>query len=174
MYNEIASDPEPCFIDLMQRVPVFRSIFYSRSCPQWADNPRLEDCIRRSMLHLPGDPQVCIATKEIGEGLLIYHGPTTIGENVRIGNNVTISGHVIIGKRHRGSPVIGNNLHIHAQSTILCPITVGDNAVVGAGSMVLKDVPANTVVAGNPARILHEVTGNENDPAKNDTGDTVT
>lgn len=169
IHKKIDTDPESCFLDLMRRVPIFRSIFYSRSCPQWTANPRLEDCIRRSMLHLPGDPLICINAKEIGKGLMIYHGPVTIGENVRIGDNVTITGHVVIGKRHRGSPVIGNNVHLHAQSTIIGPITVGDNAVIGAGSMVLKDVPADTMIAGNPARILHEITGDENKPVGKET-----
>jgi acetyltransferase-like isoleucine patch superfamily enzyme len=42
--------------------------------------------------------------------------------------------------------------------TILCGITIGENAIVGAGSVVTKDVPANTIVAGNPAKILKKVT----------------
>ena len=170
--NEIISHPEHYFVDLMQRNPIFRSIFYSRSCPQWNNNPRLRDCIRRSMLHMPGDQLIYISAKEIGKGLLIYHGPVAIGENVRIGDNVTISGYVIIGKRHRESPVIGNNVHINAQATILGPVSVGDNAVIGAGTLVLKDVQANTVVAGNPAKVLHEVTGNEHKRVKKDTDDT--
>lgn len=43
-------------------------------------------------------------------------------------------------------------------STILCNVTVGENAIVGAGSVVTKDVPANAIVAGNPARVLRFVT----------------
>lgn len=46
---------------------------------------------------------------------------------------------------------------IGSSATLLCGITVGENAVVGAGSVVTKDVPANTVVAGNPARILKKI-----------------
>lgn len=49
---------------------------------------------------------------------------------------------------------VGNNVSIGTSSTILCGITIGDNAVLGAGSVVTKDVPANAVVAGNPAKIL--------------------
>ena len=45
---------------------------------------------------------------------------------------------------------------IGSSATLLCGITVGENAVVGAGSVVTKDVPANTVVAGNPARIFRK------------------
>jgi acetyltransferase-like isoleucine patch superfamily enzyme len=47
---------------------------------------------------------------------------------------------------------------IGSGSTILCNITIGENAVVGAGSVVTRDVPANTIVAGNPARVLRHIT----------------
>ena len=47
---------------------------------------------------------------------------------------------------------------IGSSATLLCGITVGENAIVGAGSVVTKDVPANTIVAGNPARILKKRT----------------
>jgi acetyltransferase-like isoleucine patch superfamily enzyme len=46
---------------------------------------------------------------------------------------------------------------IGSGSTILCKVTIGENAIVGAGSVVTKDVPANTIVAGSPARILRSV-----------------
>jgi len=46
---------------------------------------------------------------------------------------------------------------IGSNATILCGITIGENALIGAGAMVTKDVPANTVVAGNPARILKQI-----------------
>jgi len=49
---------------------------------------------------------------------------------------------------------VGKNVSIGTSSTILCGITIGDNAVLGAGSVVTKDVPANAVVAGNPAKII--------------------
>jgi acetyltransferase-like isoleucine patch superfamily enzyme len=46
---------------------------------------------------------------------------------------------------------------IGTSSTILCGVTIGENAIVGAGSVVTKDVPANTIVAGNPARVLRKL-----------------
>lgn len=50
--------------------------------------------------------------------------------------------------------VVKHGASIGSNATLLCGITIGENALVGAGSVVTKDVPANTVVAGNPARIL--------------------
>jgi acetyltransferase-like isoleucine patch superfamily enzyme len=46
---------------------------------------------------------------------------------------------------------------IGSGSTILANVTIGENALVGAGSVVTKDVPANTIVAGNPARVLRKI-----------------
>ncbi|MFQ5631087.1 MAG: acyltransferase, partial [bacterium] len=46
---------------------------------------------------------------------------------------------------------------IGSSATLLCGIVVGENAIVGAGSVVTKDVPANTIVAGNPARVIRKV-----------------
>jgi acetyltransferase-like isoleucine patch superfamily enzyme len=50
--------------------------------------------------------------------------------------------------------LVKHGASIGSSATLLCGITVGENAIVGAGSVVTKDVPANTIVAGNPARIL--------------------
>ncbi len=53
---------------------------------------------------------------------------------------------------------------IGSSATILCGVTIGENAIVGAGSVVTKDVPANTVVAGVPARVMRKVLTAENTP----------
>jgi acetyltransferase-like isoleucine patch superfamily enzyme len=53
--------------------------------------------------------------------------------------------------------VLGRNVWVGARATILKGVTIGDNAVVGTGSIVTKDVPSNTVVAGNPARVIREL-----------------
>jgi len=54
---------------------------------------------------------------------------------------------------------IGNNVFIGVNSVVLCGRTIGDNSVVGAGSVVTTDVPPNVVVAGNPARIIRKLSG---------------
>lgn len=86
----------------------------------------------------------------------------TIGDNCMIGpgTHIYAIGHPLDpAERNKsvGTPkavTIGNNVWIGGHCTILPGVTVGDNAVVGAGSVVTKDVPANTVVAGNPAKVI--------------------
>ena len=53
--------------------------------------------------------------------------------------------------------VVKRGASIGSNATVLCGVTIGENAIVGAGSVVTKDVPANTVVAGNPARVLRRI-----------------
>ncbi len=96
---------------------------------------------------------------KIGEGLFIDHGDgVVIGETAEIGDNVTIYQGVTLGgtgketgKRH---PNIGNGVTIGAGAKVLGPITIGDNSKVGAGAIVLKDVPPNCTVVGNPGRVV--------------------
>lgn len=88
-----------------------------------------------------------------------------IGDCVMIGPNVTIAtaGHPIDpGLRRRVAqyniPVrIGSNVWIGAGAVILPGVTIGDNSVIGAGSIVTKDIPANVVAVGNPCRVLREI-----------------
>ena len=89
----------------------------------------------------------------------------TIGDNVFIGPNVNIyaATHSLDKERRnenleKGIPVtIGNNVWIGGNVTILPGITIGDNTVVGAGSVVTKDIPPNVVVAGNPCKVIKEL-----------------
>lgn len=87
-----------------------------------------------------------------------------IGDNCMLGPNVGIytAGHSIapVGRNKSGYAIpvkIGNDVWVGGSCVILAGVTIGDNSVVAAGSIVTKDVPANTVVAGNPARILKEI-----------------
>lgn len=94
-------------------------------------------------------------------------GQITIGERVMFGPAVTIAtvGHPINPKMREymyTDPVtIGNDCWIGGNVTICSGVTIGDNTVIGAGSVVTKDIPANCVAAGNPCRVIREI--NEND-----------
>lgn len=80
---------------------------------------------------------------------IILHNNVIIGENCKILHGVTMG-----GRGTEGVPRIGNNVTIGAHAIILGGITIGDGAIVGAGTVVLHDVEKNTVVAGNPAKII--------------------
>lgn len=79
-----------------------------------------------------------------------------IGDGVKIGENCKIYSNVVIGSRERkdgswANPVVGKNVVIGAGAILLGDITIGDDAVIAAGSVVLESVPPSAMVAGNPA-----------------------
>jgi acetyltransferase-like isoleucine patch superfamily enzyme len=91
-------------------------------------------------------------------------GGIDIADEVMIGPNVSIitSGHPLEPSQRRsvttGKPiVIERNVWIAAGATIIDGVTIGENSVVAAGSVVTKDVPANTLAGGNPARVIRGV-----------------
>ncbi|EOU2045235.1 sugar O-acetyltransferase [Clostridium perfringens] len=92
-----------------------------------------------------------------------------VGNNVMFGPNVTVSAgthpiHPELRSKQAqyNIPIhIGNNVWIGANSVILPGVNIGDNSVIGAGSIVTKDIPSNLVAVGNPCRVLREI--NEND-----------
>ncbi len=92
-----------------------------------------------------------------------------VGDYTMIGPNVTIAtaGHPILPELREkayqfNQPVhIGRNCWLGAGVVVLPGITIGDNSVIGAGSIVTKDIPANVVAVGNPCRVLREI--NEHD-----------
>lgn len=95
----------------------------------------------------------------IGKGLFIDHGMgVVIGETTVIGDNCTIYQNVTLGgtgkdtgKRH---PTLGNNVLVGSGAKVLGPFTVGDNARIAAGAVVLSEVPANATAVGVPARVV--------------------
>ena len=96
---------------------------------------------------------------KIGRGVLIDHGAgVVIGETAEVGDGCTIYQGVTLGgtgkdtgKRH---PTIGNNVLIGSGAKVLGPFTVGDNARIAAGAVVLSEVPADATAVGVPARVV--------------------
>jgi serine O-acetyltransferase len=89
----------------------------------------------------------------------VLHKNTIMGENCLIGQGITIGGR---GKR-MGVPKIGSNVFIGAGARILGPITIGDNVIIAPNAVVIKDVNANSVVGGVPAKIIKEEVDNIQD-----------
>ena len=95
----------------------------------------------------------------IGSGFFIDHGMgVVIGETAEIGNYVTLFQGVTLGgtgkERGKRHPTLGSHVVVEAGAKILGGITVGDNVKVGANSVVLKNVSANSTVIGVPARVI--------------------
>lgn len=84
---------------------------------------------------------------------VVLHSQAIIGEKVIIGQGITIGRQL----DPDGIPVIGNNVYISAGARILGGITIGNNVIIGANSVVVKDVPDNSIVAGVPAKIIRQV-----------------
>ncbi len=106
----------------------------------------------------------------IGEGVFINacchfqdHGGITIGDGCQIGHNVVFAtlNHELAPERrkvtHPAAIVLGKNVWIGSNATILQGVTIGDNAVVAAGAVVTKDVAPGTVVGGVPAKFIKNI-----------------
>lgn len=97
---------------------------------------------------------------EINGGLAVFHNLGAVialqkaGKNLSVGHGVTIGRSDRPDVEGRDCPIIGDNVRICTNSVVFGPITIGDNVVVGAGTVLCKSVPANCSVVGNPARII--------------------
>lgn len=86
---------------------------------------------------------------EVGDFALINRG-ALIGHDIKIGKYASVESGVVLG----GFSQIGKKSYIGMNASILPKVEIGDNSVVGAGSVVMEDIPANTLAAGVPAKIL--------------------
>ena len=106
----------------------------------------------------------------VGEGVFINacchfqdHGGVILGDGCQIGHNVVFAtlNHELLPERrnvtHPAPIVLGKKVWVGSNATILQGVTIGDNAVVAAGAVVTKDVPANTIVGGVPARVIKRI-----------------
>ena len=97
----------------------------------------------------------------LGPGLFIDHGMgVVIGETAEVGRNVTLYQGVSLAgtslKREKRHPTLGDNVVVGAGAKIIGGFTIGDNSRIGAGSVVVREVPPNSVVVGVPGRVTHK------------------
>lgn len=105
----------------------------------------------------------------VGPGLRLFHGQAlVVNDKVVIGRNCILRHATTIGVGQTSdtfegaAPVIGDGVDIGSNVVIIGGIHIGDNSVIGAGTVVVKDVPAGAVVVGNPAKIIRSVSPNGN------------
>jgi serine O-acetyltransferase len=96
----------------------------------------------------------------LGPGLFIDHGMgVVIGETAELGENVTLLQGVTLGgtslKREKRHPTLGNNVVVGAGAKIIGAFKIGDGSRIGAGSVVVREVPPNSVVVGVPGRVTY-------------------
>lgn len=124
-------------------IHTFAKIFYS-----W----RLRKLGYKTGLQIP--PNTC------GKGLTIWHwGTIIINGRARLGENCTLRPMVLIGHNRVETdvPKIGDNVTISSGVSIIGPVKIGDNVVIAPHAAVAKDVPANVLVGGVPAKVIKQI-----------------
>lgn len=150
------------FLKTMGSNQCFRSVFYAR-CQD--ASPTLT---KFSKIFCRQKRDLQIESREgIGGGMNVYHGDSTIVYAKSIGKNFTVYQQVTIGRgkniNGNDSPIIGDNVTVYAGAIIVGGINVGNHAKIGAGAVVVKDVPDYATVVSAPIRIIEHREGKEND-----------
>ena len=95
---------------------------------------------------------------QIGTGLYLGHPNITVGADAILGDNVNLNKGCTIGRENRGKragiPTIGNRVYIGINSTVIGKITIGDDVMIAPNTFVNQDIPAHSIVIGNPA-VIH-------------------
>ncbi|GGB53933.1 acetyltransferase [Virgibacillus dakarensis] len=114
----------------------------------------MKNWLYRTFLHMDVGNHTAFALMVMPD--IMFPEKITVGTNSVIGYNTTILAHEYLIKEYRiGEVVIGNEVMIGANATILPGVTIGDQAIVSAGTLVHKDVPAGAFVGGNPMRLIY-------------------
>lgn len=131
--------------------PQFRNLFYHRIRPRFNFIKKI--CPACSQLQIASD-----GNEIEGGGIYFEHAHATHVAAKSIGKGCIIRNLTTIGvkskNRHEEKPTIGRNVDFGVGVICIGDIHIGDNAIIAAGSVVVKDVPANAIVAGNPAKVI--------------------
>lgn len=160
LYRYVGKNCENFLIQLRYIIftPGFRYIYFFRQA-SLANNKFLKLfyhwCLRWCMIKYA--IQIPYSTK-IGRGFRIVHfGHIVINPATIIGENFNISQGALIGNaqgKHKGTPIIGNNVCLNANAVIIGGVTIGDNVLFAPGAFCNFDVPSNSIVIGNPGKII--------------------
>lgn len=139
----------------------YRVVYLFRKCKKYKDKNKVLFCFWRAIYgHYSNKYGVDLGTTtQIGAGFIIRHvGSIAINGGVIIGNNVEILQGVTIGYERRGkrqgNPTIGDRVWIGSNAIIVGNIKVGNNVLIAPGAFVNFDVPDNSIVIGNPGKII--------------------
>lgn len=146
------------------QTPGFRYSFYMRLCRYLATHPFFRFGPRQIVsfilvrLEIRYGISIPYMTR-IGPGLYIGHfGGIVINPDVVLGRNCNLSQGVTIGQSNRGArkgcPTLGDNIYIGPGAVLIGRIKIGNNAAIGANSVVTRDVPDHAVVVGIPATVI--------------------
>ena len=131
----------------------FRNLIQHRfKHPSYSTSALIHYAIAR-VLWRPMDT-LYIYTKDIGGGFYIQHGFATIISAKKIGKNCRVYQQVTIGYKGTESPVLEDNVSVTCGAKVLGELTMHSNSLAAAGAVVVKDVPANAIVAGVPAKVI--------------------
>lgn len=143
-------------------IPGFRYTYFWRKASMYKRNSLLGIFYRLILLKLGHKYGFQIPTNtNIGSGLYIGHfGTIVINKKATIGKNCNIAHSITIGQANRGKlkgyPTIGDKVWIGTGSVIVGKITIGSNVLIAPNSFVNFDVPENSLIIGNPAKIINK------------------
>lgn len=144
-------------------VSKYNIVYLKRKCEMYREKNKLFFSFYRALYeHYMTKYGVDIGAKaQIGPGFIVRHvGGIAINSNVVIGKNVEILQGVTIGYERRGkregNPTIGDSVWIGSNAAVVGKVSVGNNVIIAPGAFVNFDVPDNSIVIGNPAKIIQK------------------
>lgn len=142
---------------IYRTVPFFKVVknFIVIQIARYTPFLKVKNWLYRTFLRMKVGPETAVALMVMMD--VMFPERISIGRNTIIGYNTTILAHEYLIKEYRlGDVVIGDEVMIGANTTILPGVAIGDGAVISAGTLVHRDVPAGAFVGGNPMQIIKE------------------